>query len=101
MKLTNKVKKIGLATLAVGLIGGLTSATIDTKTDEVGPKFKAEKCYGVMKAGKNDCAAGPGTSCAGTATRDSQGNAWMFVPKGSCERLVNGTLEPTNRNTGY
>lgn len=63
-----------------------------------GPKFKAEKCYGVAKAGKNDCAAGPGTSCAGTATVDAQGNAWMFVPKGSCERLVGGTLEPTDAN---
>ncbi|ODS24700.1 hypothetical protein AB835_02165 [Candidatus Endobugula sertula] len=63
-----------------------------------GPKFEAEKCYGVAKAGKNDCAAGPGTSCAGTATNDGQGNAWMFVPKGSCEKLVGGSLEPTDTN---
>lgn len=45
---------------------------------------KMEKCYGVAKAGKNDCAAGPGTSCAGSSTRDYQGNAWKLVPKGSC-----------------
>lgn len=72
--------------------------TQDPPVFEAGPKFKAEKCYGVAKAGKNDCAAGPGTSCAGTATKDGQGNAWMFVPKGSCERLVGGSLEPTDKN---
>ncbi|MES9971205.1 MAG: DUF2282 domain-containing protein [Candidatus Thiodiazotropha sp.] len=51
-----------------------------------------EKCYGVAKAGKNDCAAGPGTSCAGTSTTDAQGNAWMLVLKGTCEKIVGGSL---------
>ena len=50
-----------------------------------------EKCYGVSLKGKNDCAAGPGTSCAGTSTVDYQGNAWKHVPKGSCEKM-GGTL---------
>jgi len=44
-----------------------------------------EKCYGVSLAGDNDCAAGPGTTCAGTSTVDYQGNAWTFVPAGTCE----------------
>jgi uncharacterized membrane protein len=43
-----------------------------------------EKCYGVALKAKNDCAAGPGTSCAGTSTVDYQGNAWKYVAKGSC-----------------
>ena len=43
-----------------------------------------EKCYGVSLAGKNDCAAGPGTTCAGTSTVDYQGNAWTLVPAGDC-----------------
>ncbi|WP_088306466.1 BufA1 family periplasmic bufferin-type metallophore [Novosphingobium sp. B 225] len=43
-----------------------------------------EKCYGVALKAKNDCAAGPGTSCAGTSTVDYQGNAWKFVPAGTC-----------------
>ena len=51
-----------------------------------------EKCYGVAKAGKNDCKAGPGTSCAGTSTTDAQGNAWMLVLKGTCEKIVGGSL---------
>lgn len=53
-----------------------------------------EKCYGIAKAGQNDCKAGPGTSCAGTSTRDGQGNAWMYVLKGTCEKIVGGSLEP-------
>ena len=47
-----------------------------------------EKCYGISLAGQNDCAAGPGTSCAGSSTVDYQGNAWSLVPKGSCESTV-------------
>jgi uncharacterized membrane protein len=47
-----------------------------------------EKCYGISLAGENDCAAGPGTTCAGTSTVDYQGNAWTFVPAGTCEDTV-------------
>ena len=47
-----------------------------------------EKCFGVSLAGENDCAAGPGTTCAGTSTVDYQGNAWTFVPAGTCEDIT-------------
>jgi uncharacterized membrane protein len=50
-----------------------------------------EKCYGVAMKGKNDCAAGPGTTCAGTAKMDHQGNAWAYVPKGTCEKTMSKT----------
>ena len=46
-----------------------------------------EECYGIAKKGKNDCAAGPGTSCAGTSTADFQGNAWKLVKKGTCTKV--------------
>ncbi|RAI00793.1 hypothetical protein DLJ53_16255 [Acuticoccus sediminis] len=46
-----------------------------------------EKCYGVSLAGDNDCAAGPGTTCAGTSTVDYQGNAWTLVPAGTCATM--------------
>ncbi|MBB3059899.1 DUF2282 domain-containing protein [Microbulbifer rhizosphaerae] len=55
-----------------------------------------EKCYGVALAGKNDCAAGPGTTCSGTSKRDYQGNAWKYVSKGTCKK----TSSPTSP-TGY
>jgi len=64
-------------------------------------KPKMEKCYGVAKAGQNDCAAGAGTSCAGTSTRDYQGNAWKLVPEGSCTGIETpkgkGSLKPVQR----
>jgi uncharacterized membrane protein len=50
-----------------------------------------EKCFGVSLKGKNDCAAGPGTTCAGTSMRDFQGNAWKLVAKGSCEKMESKT----------
>ena len=60
-------------------------------------KGEKEKCYGISKAGKNDCAAGPGTTCAGTSKTDYQGNAWTYVAKGTCEKIStpkgNGSLK--------
>lgn len=67
-----------------------------------------EKCYGISLAGQNDCAAGPGTTCAGTSTIDYQGNAWTLVPSGTCLSMelpaaADGTqreaaLEPLERD---
>ncbi len=47
-----------------------------------------EKCFGVSLAGQNDCAAGPGTSCAGSSKVDYQGNAWTLVPAGTCTDIA-------------
>jgi uncharacterized membrane protein len=58
------------------------------------PPFKAEKCFGVAKAGKNDCQTAS-SSCAGTSKKDGQTDAWMYVPAGTCSKLVNGNLAPT------
>ena len=52
-----------------------------------------EKCYGVVKAGKNDCQT-KASSCAGTSTKDGQADAWLFVPKGTCEKIVGGSTAP-------
>ena len=57
------------------------------------PSFEAEKCYGISKAGKNDCQTA-NSSCAGTSKRDGQRDAWVYVPKGTCARLVNGSSQP-------
>lgn len=50
-----------------------------------------EKCFGVALKGKNDCAAGPGTTCAGTSKTDHQANAWTLVAKGTCEKTASKT----------
>lgn len=57
------------------------------------PKFQAEKCYGVVKAGKNDCQTA-NSSCAGTSKRDNQNDAWLYVPAGTCDRIVGASLKP-------
>jgi uncharacterized membrane protein len=59
---------------------------------------KYEKCYGVALAGKNDCFAGPGTTCAGTSKTNYEGNSWKLVPKGTCTKIQTpngaGSLTP-------
>lgn len=58
------------------------------------PAFKAEKCYGVAKAGKNDCASTGNNSCAGTSKVNADPKAWVFVPEGYCDRLISGSKAP-------
>jgi len=70
-------------TAAAVVAGALATAGAATLSAPVNAAENV-KCYGISKAGQNDCAAGPGTTCAGTSTVDYQGNAWKLVPKGSC-----------------
>ena len=55
------------------------------------PKFKAEKCYGIARAGNNDCQTA-NSSCAGTSRHDNQADAWIYMPAGTCEKVVRATL---------
>ncbi|MEP3421406.1 MAG: DUF2282 domain-containing protein [Erythrobacter sp.] len=86
-----------------GIAGLALTATITAgiATAPVAAQSSKEKCYGVSLAGENDCAAGPGTSCAGTSTRDYQGNAWTYVDTGTCTSISTpkgrGSLTPINR----
>lgn len=80
----------GAAMLAACGSGGQPAAEGDTAAaagKEQVAAAEQEKCYGVALKGKNDCAAGPGTTCAGTSTVDYQGNSWKYVDAGSCESL--------------
>jgi uncharacterized membrane protein len=56
--------------------------------------YKAEKCYGIAKAGKNDCASAGNNSCGGTSKLNSDPKAWIYVPEGYCERIVGGSVTP-------
>jgi uncharacterized membrane protein len=56
------------------------------------PTWKAEKCYGIAKAGKNDCASTGNNSCGGSSKLDRDPKAWIYVPAGYCERIVGGSL---------
>ena len=80
-------KIVAAATLA-GSVAIALSLTAIARADA--PK-NAEKCYGVSLAGKNDCAAGAGTTCAGTSTADYDAHAWKYVAKGTCEGMKTPT----------
>ena len=77
---------------------GSVEGAMDAEMTEVADAGEKERCYGVSLAGKNDCAAGPGTSCQGTSTEDYQGNAWKYVDAGTCLEIETptgtGSLEP-------
>lgn len=84
----SRISALSAAALGVALLAGCArsgpadvEATAETTSEAAGK----EKCYGVALAGRNDCAAGPGTTCAGTSRVDYQGNAWSYVPEGTCE----------------
>lgn len=85
-------------TLAGSLAAALSMVAATASAQPKPEQTSNEKCYGVSLKGQNDCAAGPGTSCAGTSKTDYQGNAWKYVAKGSCTSIStpkgNGSLTP-------
>lgn len=77
--MSNAMKTVALASaVAAAMVGHTTTAA---------NAASKEKCYGVSLAGENDCAAGAGTTCAGTSTVDYQGNAWTLVDAGTCAEM--------------
>lgn len=92
---------IQLKTVAVaGALAAALSAHFVTTASAEG---EMEKCFGVALAGQNDCAAGAGTTCAGTSKVDYQGNSWKLVPAGTCATMElpegrMGSLEALDRD---
>ncbi|MEQ3747884.1 MAG: DUF2282 domain-containing protein [Celeribacter sp.] len=89
--------------LASSIAGALGMAHSVSAQDAMKSDAEMEKCFGVSLAGENDCAAGPGTTCAGTSTMDYQGNAWTLVPAGTCADIElpedrMGSLEALERD---
>src|ERR1700675_3696789 len=82
----------GSLAAALALIAGPASAAPKP------PQPTMDKCYGIALKGDNDCAAAAGTTCAGTASADYQGNAWKYVARGTCDTIKTpkgmGSLEP-------
>ncbi|MFM9976824.1 MAG: DUF2282 domain-containing protein [Sphingomonadaceae bacterium] len=85
------------ALTAAAVLASLSTAAV-AQSGPVKPQPTKEKCFGISLAGKNDCAAGAGTSCAGTSRANYQGNAWKYVAKGTCVAIKtpkgNGSLTP-------
>ena len=81
--------KLSTSTIVALALAGMTAGvTLNAQA----AKTPQEKCYGVAMAGANDCAAGPGTTCAGTSKTDKQANAWKYVDEGKCVGMM-GTLK--------
>ena len=85
--LSQKTLPTTAATLALALGAALTLASAPVLAQSA----DKEKCYGVAMKGKNDCAAGAGTTCAGTSKMDHQADAWSYQPKGTCEKTMSKT----------
>ena len=87
------------AKIAGSLAAALTMIAAPAFAGPKPPQPTMDKCYGIAVKGDNDCAAGAGTTCAGTAKADYQGNAWKYVAKGTCETIKTpngvGSLEPS------
>jgi len=94
----NRKSVIANATIAGSVAAALTMVTAPAFAAPKPPQRTMHKCYGIAIKGDNDCAAGAGTTCAGTASADYQGNAWKYVAKGTCATIKTpkgmGSLEP-------
>ncbi|WP_374584372.1 DUF2282 domain-containing protein [Pseudoduganella sp.] len=90
-----------MKTTYAGIAATLAIALCASAAGAAEPKKEMEKCYGVSKAGQNDCSAGPGSSCAGTSKVDYQGDAWTLVEKGTCTSIKTpkgyGSLKPVKQ----
>ncbi len=89
------------AMLASAVAAAVSTASLVSATNAAAES--KEKCFGVAMAGANDCAAGAGTSCAGTSSIDYQGNSWKYVEKGTCLSMTlpgdrKGSLEALTRD---
>lgn len=82
-----RMKSAITAAITLGIVAG-SSTTLATAGKSEAPK-EMEKCYGVVKAGMNDCGT-PTHSCASHATKDADAGEWIYVPKGMCDKIVGG-----------
>ena len=91
----NKLNALAAATVLASLTAAAASAS------PVQQQPGQEKCFGIAKAGQNDCASGAGTTCAGTSRKDYDGRSFKYVPNGTCTSIKtpkgNGSLSPVNR----
>lgn len=85
-------KSVSAAAMAMAFGSAMLLASAPASAQDMSKaNMDKEKCFGVALKGKNDCAAGPGTTCAGTSKMDYQANAWSLVPKGTCGKTTSKT----------
>jgi uncharacterized membrane protein len=97
-RVMNPKSNVANATIAGSFVAALAMIAAPAFAAPKPPQATMDKCFGIAMKGENDCAAGAGTTCAGTSSVDYQGNAWKYVPKGTCANIKTpngaGSLEP-------
>lgn len=83
---------VGSALAGVFALGAML-ASVQEANGQAAPGYPSEKCYGVAKAGKNDCGS-KSHSCAGQASKDGDAQDWVYLPKGTCDKIVGGSTTP-------
>lgn len=86
-----KMEKIIIS--AMTTVFTVTASSVIAAEKGSATEQQGEKCYGIVKTGANDCATAT-QSCAGSATKDNQPDAFIFLPKGTCKKIVGGSLTP-------
>ena len=88
--------KLSTLITSTGLVAAVTAAAlhVEAQVNVPKPRYPYEKCYGIARAGENDC-FGQGNSCGGTSRKDRDPQAWIYVPVGTCKKIAGGSLSPT------
>jgi uncharacterized membrane protein len=79
---------------ASALVAALAAPLAAVAAPAAVPSFQAEKCYGIAKAGLNDCQTAT-HSCAGTSTKNMDPASWIYVPAGTCAKIAGGNIQPS------
>jgi uncharacterized membrane protein len=91
---TDRIDRAGdLGMKTAVLVASALATALSAAASQVARAEDNEKCYGIALAGKNDCMTAT-TSCAGMSKTDGQGDAWIYVPAGTCEKIIGGSLTP-------
>lgn len=85
-------RTVSSAALIASAVATLHSNSVQAQVHPEKPTYRYEKCYGIARAGQNDCFFAA-NSCAGTSTKDDDPQAWVYVPQGTCKKISGGTLE--------
>ncbi len=87
-------KRVLIASALATAVAAPVAASAQVPQPEPVPAFKAERCYGIARAGENDCASTGNNECARTSRKSNDLRAWIYVPVGYCHRIQGGSRTP-------
>jgi uncharacterized membrane protein len=87
-------KRLFIASALASAVAAPLPASAQVPKPVPTPEFKAEKCYGIARAGENDCASTGNNDCAGMSRKANDLRAWIYVPEGYCHRIQGGSKTP-------